>query len=63
MKNINLNTVLPKLAAIFPITVITINTVINLYTSKEFTKSEYVWSIVGLVSSLYFGLFCKDLSK
>lgn len=59
--NINLGTALPKLATVLPLVVIALNVVVNLIFKIPFTKSEYVWSVIGLLSSTYFGLFCKEI--
>lgn len=59
--NINLGTLLPKMATILPLVVITMNIISHLYLQKSISNSEYVWMVLGLIASGYFGIFCKAI--
>ncbi|HEL2576591.1 TPA: bacteriocin immunity protein [Streptococcus suis] len=59
--NINLGKALPKLATVLPLVVITANSVINIAQEKSFSNSEYIWSGLGLIAAIYFGVFCKEI--
>lgn len=59
--NINLGTLLPKLASILPPPVIALNVVLHLINKEPFSQSEVVWSVLGILASLYFGVFCKEI--
>ncbi len=59
--NINLGTALPKLATVLPLSVVLFNLIINVISNRPFTNDEIFWSVVGVITSLYFGLFCKKI--
>lgn len=59
--NINLGKALPKLATVIPLVVITANSAINIAQEKSFSHSEYLWSGLGLIAAIYFGVFCKEI--
>lgn len=41
--------------------VITANSVINIAQQRSFSNSEYIWSGLGLIAAIYFGVFCKEI--
>ena len=61
--NINLNTLLPKLATIVPFLAIALNLVLHVIRTGSLVSFDWQWTVVGLLASGYFGIFCKDLSK
>ena len=61
--NINLNTLLPKLATIFPLLAIGLHLALHLIRTGSLVSFDWQWTVVGLLASGYFGIFCKDLSK
>lgn len=61
--NLNLNTLLPKLATIVPLVAIGLNLVIHVICTDSLLSFDWQWYLVGLIASGYFGIFCKDLSK
>ena len=61
--NINLNTLLPKLAIIFPLLAIGLNLALHLIRTGSLVSFNWQWTLAGLFASGYFGIFCKDLSK
>ena len=62
-RNLNLNTLLPKLATICPLFGITLNLVIHVIRTDSLASFNWQWTLVGLLFSGYFGIFRKDLSK
>ena len=61
--NLNLNTLLPKLATIIPLLGIGLNLILHLIRTGSLVSFDWQWTLVGLLASGYFGIFCKDLSK
>ena len=61
--NLNLNTLLPKLATICPLLGITLNLVLHVIRTGSLVSFNWQWTLVGLLFSAYFGIFRKDLSK
>ena len=61
--NLNLNTLLPKLATIIPLLGIGLNLVLHLIRTGSLVSFDWQWTLVGLLASGYFGIFCKDLAK
>ena len=61
--NINLNTLLPKLATVFPLLAIGLHLVLQVIRTGSLVSFNWQWTLVGLLASGYFGIFCKDLSK
>ena len=61
--NLNLNTLLPKLATIFPLLAITLNLALHMIRTGSLVSFDWQWTLVGLLASDYFGIFCKDLAK
>ena len=61
--NINLNTLLPKLATIVPLLAIALNLVLHVIRTGSLVSFDWKWTVVGLLASSYFGIFCKDLTK
>ena len=62
-RNLNLNTLLPKLATIIPFLAIALNLVLHVIRTGSLVSFDWQWTVVGLLASGYFGIFCKDLSK
>lgn len=62
-RNLNLNTLLPKLATIFPLLGIIINVALHVIRTGSLVYFNWQWTLVGLLFSAYFGIFRKDLSK
>ena len=61
--NLNLNTLLPKLATIIPLLGIGLNLILHLIRTGSLVSFDWQWTLVGLLASGYFGIFCRDLSK
>ncbi len=61
--NLNLNTLLPKLATIVPLLAIALNLVLHVIRTGSLVSFNWQWILVGLLASGYFGIFCKDLSR
>ena len=61
--NLNLNTLLPKLATIVPLWAIALNLALHVIRTGSLVSFDWQWTLVGLLASGYFGIFCKDLSK
>ncbi|ORP04349.1 bacteriocin immunity protein [Streptococcus mitis] len=61
--NLNLNTLLPKLATICPLLGITLNVALHVIRIGSLVSFNWQWTLVGLLFSAYFGIFRKDLSK
>jgi cobalamin biosynthesis protein cbiM len=61
--NLNLNTLLPKLATIVPLLAIALNLVLHVIRTGSLVSFAWQWSLIGLIVAGYFGIFCKDLSK
>ena len=62
-RNLNLNTLLPKLATIIPFLAIALNLVLHVIRTGSLVSFDWQWTVVGLLASGYFGIFCKDLTK
>ena len=63
-RNLNLNTLLPKLATICPLLGITLNVALHVIRTGSLVSFNWQWTLlVGLLFSAYFGIFRKDLSK
>ena len=62
-RNLNLNTLLPKLATIVPFLAIALNLVLHVIRTGSLVSFDWQWTVVGLLASGYFGIFCKDLKK
>ena len=62
-RNLNLNTLLPKLATIGPFLAIALNLVLHVIRTGSLVSFDWQWTVVGLLASGYFGIFCKDLTK
>ena len=62
-RNLNLNTLLPKLATVIPLLAIALNLALYLIRTGSLVSFNWQWTLVGLLASGYFGIFCKDLSK
>ena len=61
--NINLNTLLPKLATIIPLLAIGLHLALHLIRTGSLVFFDWQWTLVGLLASVYFGIFCKDLTE
>ena len=61
--NLNLNTLLPKLATIIPLLGIGLNLILHLIRTGSLVSFNWQWTLAGLLFSGYFGIFRKDLSK
>ena len=62
-RNLNLNTLLPKLATILPLLGIGLNLTLHLIRTGSLVSFDWQWTVVGLLASSYFGIFCKDLTN
>lgn len=62
-RNTDLNTLLPKLATIIPLLAIALNLVLHVIRTGSLVSFDWEWTLVGLLASGYFGIFCKDLSR
>ena len=62
-RNLNLNTLLPKLATIVPFLAIALNLVLHVIRTGSLVSFDWQWTVVCLLASGYFGIFCKDLTK
>lgn len=62
-RNLDLNTLLPKLATICPLLGITLNLALHVIRTGSLVSFNWQWTLVGLLFSAYFGIFRKDLSK
>ena len=60
--NLNLNTLLPKLATICPLLGITLNLVLHVIRTGSLVSFNWQWTLVGLLFAGYL-YFRKDLSK
>ena len=61
--NLNLNTLLPKLATIIPVLGVTLNLALHVIRTGSLVSFNWQWTLVGLIFAGYFGIFRKDLSK
>ena len=61
--NLNLNTLLPKLATVIPLLAIALNLVLHVIRTGSLVSFDWKWTVVGLLASGYSGIFCKDLAK
>ncbi|MCY7108706.1 bacteriocin immunity protein [Streptococcus oralis] len=61
--NLNFNTLLPKLAIIFPLLAIGLHLALHLIRIGSLVSFDWQWTVVGLLASGYFDIFCKDLAK
>ena len=61
--SLNLNTLLPKLATVIPLLAIALNLALYLIRTGSLVSFDWQWTVVGLLASGYFGIFCKDLAK
>ena len=61
--NLNLNTLLPKLATIVPFLAMALNLVLHVIRTGSLVSFDWQWSLIGLIAAGYFGIFCKDLTK
>ena len=61
--NLNLNTLLPKLATIVPFLAMALNLVLHVIRTGSLVSFDWQWSLIGLIAAGYFGIFCKDLKK
>ena len=61
--NLNFNTLLPKLATIVPLLAIALNLVLHVIRTGSLVSFNWQWTLVGLLASGYYGIFCKDLSR
>ena len=61
--NLNLNTLLPKLATIVPFLAIALNLVLHVIRTGSLVSFDWQWTVVGLLATGYFGILCKDLTK
>ena len=62
-RNLNLDTLLPKLATIFPLLGITLNVALHVIRTGSLVSFNWQWTLVSLLFSAYYGIFRKDLSK
>lgn len=62
-RNLNLNTLLPKLATILSLLGIGLNLILHVIRTGSLVSFDWQWTVVGLLASGYFGIFCKDLTK
>ena len=62
-RNLNLNTLLPKLATICPLLGITFNVALHVIRTGSLVPFNWQWTLVGLLLLAYFGIFRKDLLK
>lgn len=62
-RNLNLNTLLPKLATILPLLGIGLNLTLHLIRTGSLVSFDWQWSLIGLIAAGYFGIFCKDSKK
>ena len=62
-RNTDLNTLLPKLATILPLLAIALNLALHVIRTGSLVSFNWQWTVVGLLASGYFGIFCKDLTK
>lgn len=61
--NLNLNTLLPKLATICPLLGITLNLALHVIRTGSLVSFNWQWTLVGLLFSAYFGIFAKIYQK
>lgn len=62
-RNLNLNTLLPKLATICPLLGITLNLALHVIRTDSLVSFNWQWILVGLLFSGYFGIFAKICQK
>jgi len=62
-RNLNLNTLLPKLATIIPLLGITLNLALHVIRTGSLVSFNWQWPLVGLFFSGYFGIFRKICQK
>ena len=62
-RNLNLNTFLPKLATILPLLGIGLNLTLHLIRTGSLLSFDWKLNVVGFLASIYFCIFCKDLTK
>ena len=62
-RNLNLNTLLPKLATVIPLLAIALNLALYLIRTGSLVSFDWQWTVVGLLASGYFGIFCQDFTK
>ena len=61
--NLNLNTLLPKLATIVPLLAIALNLALHVIRTDSLVSFNWQWILVGLLFSGYFGIFAKICQK
>lgn len=62
-RNLNLNTLLPKLATILSLLEIGLNLILHVIRTGSLVSFDWQWTLIGLIAAGYFGIFCKDLKK
>lgn len=62
-RNLNLNTLLPKLATICPLLGITLNVALHVIRTGSLVSFNWQWTLVGLLFAGYFGIFEKICQK
>ena len=62
-RNLNLNTLLPKLATIFPLLGITLNLALHVIRTGSLVSFNWQWTLVGLLFAGYFGIFSQRFVK
>ena len=62
-RNLNLNTLLPKLATICPLLGITLNVALHVIRTGSLVSFNWQWTLVGLLFAAYLVFFAKICQK
>lgn len=58
---VNLNKTLPHLAARLPLVTISMSLLVHIMKGDILNRSNIKWIILGVLASIYYEFFCKEL--